>query len=115
MLPEYISEKMLIVETSAINNAGIEKLKNILFKKVLNQTQVESRESVIITNVRHYSALLKAKQSLKSALNSLKNRKSEEFIAVDLRTAIDSIGEIVGLVTTEEILNNIFSKFCIGK
>jgi tRNA modification GTPase len=50
-----------------------------------------------------------------SALNSLKNGKSEEFIAVDLRAAIESIGEIIGLITTEEILNNIFSKFCIGK
>jgi len=112
---EYVSEKIVIVETSAINNAGVEKLKNILFNKVLDQTQAESNESVIITNIRHYSALLKAKQSLKSGLNSLNNGKSEEFIAVDLRTAIDSIGEIVGLVTTEEILNNIFSKFCIGK
>jgi tRNA modification GTPase len=59
--------------------------------------------------------LVKAKQSLKYALKSLKSGKSEEFIAVDLRAAIDSIGEIVGLVTTEDILNNIFSKFCIGK
>jgi tRNA modification GTPase len=76
---------------------------------------VENKESVIITNERHYSALLKAKQSLISALDSLRKGESEEFIAVDLRTAIDSIGEIIGLVTTEEILNNIFSKFCIGK
>jgi tRNA modification GTPase len=112
---EFISDKILIVETSAMNNAGVEKLKNALFKKVLDETRAESKESVIITNVRHYSALLKAKQSLKSSLISLKKGKSEEFIAVDLRTAIDSIGEIVGLVTTEEILNNIFSKFCIGK
>jgi tRNA modification GTPase len=111
----YIFDKILILETSVMNNAGIENLKNALFKKVLDQTQAESKESVIITNVRHYSALLKAKQCLKSALNSLKKGKSEEFIAIDLRTAIDSIGEIVGLVTTEEILNNIFSKFCIGK
>jgi tRNA modification GTPase len=50
-----------------------------------------------------------------SAIDSLKNGKSEEFIAVDLRSAIESIGEIIGLVTTEEILNSIFSKFCIGK
>ena len=112
---EYNSEKVLIVETSAMNDEGVEKLKTTLFKKVLDQTQAESSVSVIITNVRHYSALVKAKQSLKYALKSLKSGKSEEFIAVDLRAAIDSIGEIVGLVTTEDILNNIFSKFCIGK
>jgi tRNA modification GTPase len=113
--PEYKSRKILIVETSALNNTGIEKLKDTLLIKVLDQTQADNRESVIITNERHYSALLKAKQSLTSALTSLKSEKSEEFIAVDLRSAIDSIGEIIGLVTTEEILNNIFSKFCIGK
>jgi tRNA modification GTPase len=50
-----------------------------------------------------------------SALDSLKTGESEEFIAIDLRASINSIGEIVGLVTSEEILNNIFSKFCIGK
>jgi tRNA modification GTPase len=112
---QYIPEKTLVIETSAVNNTGIERLKEALFKKVFDKTQVESKESVIITNERHYSALLKAKQSLTSALDSLITEESEEFIAVDLRTAIDSIGEIVGLVTTEDILNNIFSKFCIGK
>jgi tRNA modification GTPase len=110
-----IPEKTIIVETSAINNTGIERLKDTLFRKVLDKTQAETRESVIITNERHYFALLKAKQSLTSALDSLEKGESEEFIAVDLRTAIDSIGEIIGLVTTEDILNNIFTKFCIGK
>jgi tRNA modification GTPase len=112
---EFVLAKTILVETSAINNAGLEKLKDLLFLKVLNQTRTENKETVIITNERHYSALLKAKQRMTSALDSLKNGKSEEFIAIDLRTAIESIGEIIGLVTTEEILNNIFSKFCIGK
>ena len=112
---KQISEETLIVETSAVNNTGIEKLKNELIKKVLDKAKIDNRESVIITNERHYSALLKAKQSLTFALKSLKIGQSEEYIAVDLRTALDSIGEIIGLVTTEDILNNIFSKFCIGK
>ena len=112
---EYSSNIMLLVETSALNNIGVEKLKEKLLSKVINQTQADNKESVIITNERHYSALMKTKKSMTSAIISLKNGKSEEFIAVDLRKAIDSIGEIIGLVTTEEILNNIFSKFCIGK
>jgi tRNA modification GTPase len=113
--PESIPEKILVVATSAMNNTGIERLKDALAQMVFIQTQAESKESVVITNERHYSALLKAKQSLISALDSLSTGESEEFIAVDLRTAIDSIGEIIGVVTTEDILNNIFSKFCIGK
>ena len=112
---KYIPENTIVVRTSAVNNMGVEELKEALFKKVIDKTQAGSKESVVITNERHYSALLKAKESLTSALYSLTTGESEEFIAVDLRTAIDSIGEIIGLVTTEEILNNIFSKFCIGK
>ena len=111
----HIPENIFIIETSAMNNTGIEKLKNEVFNKVLDKSHTENGESAIITNERHYFALLKAKQSLISALDSLKTGESEEFIAIDLRASIDSIGEIVGLVTTEDILNNIFSKFCIGK
>ena len=110
-----IPENTEVIETSAITNVGIERLKDALYKKVLDKTQAEPNESVIITNERHYSALLKAKQRLTSALHSLKAGESEEFISIDLRAAIDSIGEIVGIVTTEDILNSIFSKFCIGK
>ena len=110
-----IPENTLLIETSAVNNIGIDKLKYTVFNIVLDKTQTENKESAIITNERHYSALLKAKQSLISALDSLKNGESEEFIAIDLRASIDSIGEIIGLVTSEDILNNIFSKFCIGK
>jgi tRNA modification GTPase len=110
-----IPENTSVVETSAVNIVGIERLKDALYKKILDKTQAETNESVIITNERHYSALLKAEQRLSSALESLKTGESEEFIAIDLRAAIDSIGEIVGIVTTEDILNSIFSKFCIGK
>ena len=110
-----IPQDILTIETSSTINTGIERLKHTLFKMVIDKSQAESKESVVITNERHYSALLKARQSLTSALESLGTGKSEEFVAVDLRSAIDSIGEIVGLVTTEEMLNNIFSKFCIGK
>lgn len=110
-----IYNNILLIETSAVNNTGIDNLKNAVFNKVLDKSQAENKESAIITNERHFSALLNAKQSLNSALDSLKNGESEEFVAIDLRASIDSIGEIVGLVTSEEILNNIFSKFCIGK
>ena len=110
-----IPQNILTIETSSIIDTGIERLKHTLFKMVIDKSQAESKESVVITNERHYSALLKAQLSLTSALDSLKTWESEEFVAVDLRSAIDSIGEIVGLVTTEEMLNEIFSKFCIGK
>jgi tRNA modification GTPase len=110
-----IEIKENIVETSAISHEGIELLKSELAKHVIDKSQSESRESVTITNERHYSALLRAKDGLSSSLESSRMRESGEFIALDLRRAINAIGEIIGLVTTEDILNNIFSKFCIGK
>jgi tRNA modification GTPase len=105
----------LIVETSAISHEGIKLLIGELEKQVLDKSQIESKESVTITNERHYSALLRTKEGLSSSLESSRLKESGEFIALDLRRAIDAIGEIIGLVTTEDILDNIFSKFCIGK
>jgi tRNA modification GTPase len=104
-----------LVNTSAINHIGVDHLMKVLNNQVLNISRIEEGESVTVTNERHYSALLKAKKGLSLSLESLEKERSGEFIAVDLRVAIDSIGEIIGLVTTEDILNNIFSKFCIGK
>jgi len=105
----------VIVETSAISHEGIESLKSELEKYVVDKSRKDNRESITITNERHYAALLRAKEGLSASLESLKLKESEEFIALDLRRAIDAIGEIIGLVTTEDILNDIFSKFCIGK
>jgi tRNA modification GTPase len=105
----------IIVEISAISHEGIELLISEFEKYVIDKSQNESRESVTITNERHYFTLLKAKEGLSSSLESSRLRESGEFIALDLRRAIGALGEIIGLVTTEDILNNIFSKFCIGK
>jgi tRNA modification GTPase len=105
----------LIVETSALSHQGIEPLKSELERFILDKSHTDNRESITITNERHYAALLRAKEGLSSSLESSRLKESGEFIALDLRRAIDAIGEIIGLLTTEDILNNIFSKFCIGK
>ncbi|MBN1398350.1 MAG: tRNA uridine-5-carboxymethylaminomethyl(34) synthesis GTPase MnmE [Bacteroidetes bacterium] len=104
-----------IVNTSALSHEGIEPLKIALERYVIEKSRNDNKESVTITNVRHYNNLLRAKEGLISSLESLKTGKSEEFIALDLRRAIEAIGEIIGVITTEDILNDIFSKFCIGK
>jgi tRNA modification GTPase len=59
--------------------------------------------------------LQRAKESIDRAKDSLKDNKTSEFIVLDLRVALDSMGEIIGEVTTDEILESVFSKFCIGK
>ncbi len=76
---------------------------------------VYTEKSTVINNVRHYNALKRTVDYLDSAKKSINQEMSGEFIAVDLRNAIDSLSEIIGIVTTDDILNNIFDKFCIGK
>jgi tRNA modification GTPase len=107
-----ISQKIHTI--SALKSWGIEELKDKIAEEVFFSKKGLDQE-VIITNLRHKEALTKAVQSLFWAKNSLLKNMSFEFVALDLRVALDSIGEIVGKVVTEDILNKIFSEFCIGK
>lgn len=108
-----ISENKDSFYISALRGDGIDFLKNRLLKAALAEDINES--SVVVTNARHRDALARAQKSLKFALETLKGGKSGEFVALDLRSCLNSLGEITGEITTADILNNIFSKFCIGK
>ena len=72
-------------------------------------------DNVIITNLRHYEALLKVSESLSRIADGLINNIPEDLIAIDIRHAIHYLGEITGEITTDELLGNIFRNFCIGK
>ncbi len=102
------------VKISVLNGTGIDELLELLKDKSLGSGSF-TEKSAVINNVRHYDALSKAKLDLEEAIHSLKNNLSGEFISVNLRAAEDSLGEIIGVVTTDDILNNIFDNFCIGK
>ena len=82
-------------------------------KRVIDEDKVAN--DVIITNIRHYQALLHAGESLQQVLENMDNKQTGELLAFDIRKAIYHLGEIVGDVTTDDLLANIFSKFCIGK
>jgi tRNA modification GTPase len=75
----------------------------------------ETADGVLVTNVRHQTALTRAHESLVEATSSIKDEMAAELVAVDLRAAADALGEITGAITNEEILSRIFSTFCIGK
>ena len=102
------------VQISAKTGEGINNLFELMRKRVFGNSNY-SEKSAIVSNIRHYNCLSRAKESLTNAMNSAKERMSGEFISVDLRTAENSLAEIIGVVTSDDILNNIFSKFCIGK
>ncbi|MEJ2103216.1 MAG: tRNA uridine-5-carboxymethylaminomethyl(34) synthesis GTPase MnmE [Ignavibacteriaceae bacterium] len=85
-----------------------------LKEKIIGES-IYTEKDAIISNTRHYNCLLKSKQNLNKALETLEKNMSGEFISSDIRAAELALAEIIGVVTPEDVLNNIFSKFCIGK
>jgi len=102
------------LRVSALTGEGFDELFKVLKTKSLGSKSY-TEKSAIVSNIRHYNALKNAKTNLIDAKNSLLNKMTGEFVSVDLRLAGEHLGEIIGKVTTDDILNNIFSKFCIGK
>jgi tRNA modification GTPase len=103
------------VRVSARTGEGMDELKKQMVGAIFSKKLIEPGKSVTVTNIRHHRALTQAMTSLELSLQSLNDGMSGELVAVDLRAALDKLGEITGAVTTDDILNNIFSKFCIGK
>ncbi len=102
------------INISAKTGKGIDELLSELKKKAIGSHSY-SEKTAIVSNVRHYNALNRAKENLTSAINSIKKGMSQEFVSLDIRAATEALDEIIGKVTTDDILNNIFDKFCIGK
>ncbi len=104
-----------LIPTSAKTGNGIEELKIRIVELVLGSSNITDSSEVILTEIRHKKSLEDANSDLKSFLKALNNNESPEFLAIDLRSALDNFGDITGETTTEDILGRIFSKFCIGK
>lgn len=102
--------------TSAITLEGIDKIGDAIVSAVLGeQSMTESSDSAMVTNSRHRNALEVAIEGLQRSKASTRKQMSSEFIVLDLRAALDSLGRLTGETTTDDILNNIFEHFCIGK
>ena len=98
---------------SAKEHQHLDELKHQLVDRVLHEEQLNDR--TIVTNARHYEALLKTGEALDDVLNALSAGTSQELFAADIRRALNYLGEITGEITNDDILESIFSKFCIGK
>ena len=98
---------------SALKNIGIENLK----KKIIESYQLEkyAKDDTIITNIRHYDELQKTMFEINEVLNGLNNNISSDFLTANIRQALFHLGAITGEVNTDDLLANIFGKFCIGK
>ncbi|HRI46902.1 MAG TPA: tRNA uridine-5-carboxymethylaminomethyl(34) synthesis GTPase MnmE [Ignavibacteriaceae bacterium] len=99
---------------SAKTGEGMDQLFSKLKEKALGRAHY-TEKTAIVTNIRHFNNLQNAKLHLLNAVESAQNNFSGEFISVDLRNAEAALGEIIGEVTSDDILNNIFMNFCIGK
>jgi len=102
------------IRVSAKTGEGMKELTKTLVSKALGSNYY-TEKTAIISNIRHYNCLKSARESLLNARQSIISKASGEFISVDLKNAALSLGEIIGEVTSDDILNNIFMKFCIGK
>ena len=98
---------------SAKEGKGIDELRAWMEAQVLGNFDLANE--TIVSNVRHYDALNKTETSLQSAKNGLEADVSSDFVAMDIRQAMYQLGSITGDISSDEILGNIFSKFCIGK
>lgn len=99
---------------SATKGLGLTKLKDRIKEVALRQTHYDGA-SLLVTSSRHRYAFEKTMNHVESALNGLKGGLTGDFLAIDLRAALQSLGTITGEITNEDILDSIFSRFCIGK
>ncbi len=102
------------VFTSAVTEEGIEELKDCMCSAVFSGS-LKNSGSALVARARHKEALDASLEAVRDALNTIDRGLPREFLAVELREALDRLGEITGSVTSEDILDRIFSQFCVGK
>lgn len=102
-----------IIGISAKNGDNVELVRKALIDRV--NTDSLKKEQTIVTNIRHVEALSNTKQSLEEALNGFENDVPSDLVSIDIKKALFHLGQITGEISTDDLLGNIFGKFCIGK
>lgn len=98
---------------SSLEKTNIEELKQLMYKKVV--TEDFNMENIIVTNARHLEALKKTQSTLNEVIAGINDHLSGDLSALQIRYALNALGEITGQITNDDLLDNIFRKFCIGK
>ena len=104
-----------IVEISAKDNIGIEEMEDKIYSYIVEEDVENTSEKLIITNIRHKTALEKTKEAVKNIFETIDTGMPMDLISVDLKEALDSLSEITGEISSEDILEHIFGNFCVGK
>ena len=103
-----------IIEASVTGGQGIEEIENII-EELVYGGKVKQNESMMITNVRHKRLLEEASQSIADAIEGAEERQPLELIEIDANAAYESLGMIIGEAVEEDIINEVFARFCLGK
>ena len=103
-----------VLPVSAKNHMGIDLLEEEI-KKLFFTGKISMNDEVFITNARHKTSLLEAKKSLEFVLQSIRDGMPEDFYSIDLMNVYEELGKIVGEAVEDDLVNEIFSKFCMGK
>lgn len=104
----------VIIETSLINNEGIEEIETHI-EKLVYGGELSQHDSTMVNNVRHIELLKQSRDSLRDAMEMTLAREALDFIEVDVRNAYDLLGEITGETVSDDIINEVFARFCLGK
>lgn len=107
-------EVIRVVDISCTTGEGIETLKNAI-KTLVWSGEVQAEMAQVMINSRHQDALRRAREAAERTLDALRSDLSLDLVAVDLHVAVNAVGEVVGKTTTEDLLDSIFSQFCLGK
>ena len=113
-IPEEILKYENIIEMSALNKQGIEEMYNKI-AEIFKFNDIEEDNSFIITNIRHKELIKKANKNIEDAINTLKNNLPIDIISINIKDALENLGNITGENVSENIINEIFKKFCLGK
>ena len=120
-LPSAVNSEMIqerlskpVISVSAREETGIEEFADLLEKMFL-EGRVSFNDEVYLTNARQKNAMEEAKRSFERVKESIEADMPEDFFSIDLMAAYDSLGQILGESVGEDLVNEIFSKFCMGK
>ena len=103
-----------VIKISALNGEGLEELYNLI-SKMFSLEEINVDNDVIVTNLRHKNLISKAIENVKKAKNTVKENMPIDIIAIFIKDILEDLGNITGEVVTDDIINEIFSKFCLGK
>ena len=111
---EALLPKAVIIEASIANDMGIDRIEEEV-ENLVYGGEVKQGDSMMVTNVRHKALLEEASQSLADAINMAEMGEALEFLEIDVNRAYEVLGQIIGEAVEEDIINEVFARFCLGK